>query len=75
MLSDHITQLASMFKEDHVPFHSIEGVEEVEVDVLIAGDTDENARGEVKFELTPEAIAALQRLGSPIRFTVSLARP
>jgi len=74
-LSDHIKILASKFGSGHIPFLEIEGVEEAEIDVFIAGDTDDECHGKVRFELNNEAIAALAHLSLPLRFTASFAKP
>jgi hypothetical protein len=75
ILSDHISELASRFGRDHLPFLSIEGVADGEIDVFMAGDTNENGNGKIQFELSEDCVAALKNLSLPIRFTVSFGKP
>ena len=50
------------------------GVEEAFLDVFIAIDADTDGGGTCEFELTPQDVAELTRLGLPVRFTVTVVK-
>ena len=44
------------------------------LDVFIAIDADTDGGGTCEFELTPQDVAELTRLGLPVRFTVTVVK-
>jgi hypothetical protein len=70
-LSDHLDQLTSMINTQGIAIRSIAGVDEAYIDIFIAADANEDGGGTLEFELNKENIAALERLGLPIHYTVT----
>jgi hypothetical protein len=75
IVADHIDQLTSKIISKKVSITELAGVQEAYVDVFIAADADDKGECTCEFQLIKENIEALERLGLPVRFTVTAGRP
>jgi hypothetical protein len=74
LLGDHITQLASSIAVGGDVLSSLTGVQEAYVDIFVAATADEDGDGTCEFELSKENLVALERMGLPVRLTVTLGK-
>jgi hypothetical protein len=73
-LSEHVEELTSKVTKTGSELLAIEGVEEAYADLFIGVETDEEGDGTCEFQLTEANLAALAKLGLPVRFTVSFTK-
>ena len=73
-LSDHVQELASMVDERLSQLSGVPGFEGAYVDIFVAVGTNEAGDGRYVFNLTQQDIAALQRLGLRVEFTIDIGK-
>lgn len=73
VLSDHLDDLSSKIRPD-VDLGNISGVEDAFVDVFFCASANDDGGGDCDFQLRKENLNALQRLGLPVRFVLSVVK-
>lgn len=74
LIADHITRLASLVKLDANALCGVAGVQEAYIDIFVAAIANEDGEGSCEFELSPDNLTDLERMGLPVRLTVTLGK-
>jgi hypothetical protein len=70
-----LDEITTRFRDNRLNLSKITGVEEAYVDVFVAIDAEADGGGTCNFQLSKENVSALDALGLPVRFTVSVIKP
>lgn len=73
-VSTAICEIASKILRNQIELPRPSSVEDGFVDVFVTCAADEDGGGTSEFRLDPECIAATQKLGMPLQFTVAVIR-
>lgn len=73
-ISDHIDELVSKLGNPVIPLKEIDGVQEAYLDIFMAIASDDEAEKTVDFELSSEQMEKLNRLGLPVRVTITVGK-
>lgn len=74
LIADHISLLASVIPWDSDTFRMLDGVQEAYIDIFVAATADEDGEGACEFELSKENLVVLERIGLPVRLTVTVGK-
>ncbi|WP_175445006.1 DUF4279 domain-containing protein [Janthinobacterium sp. MP5059B] len=69
-----VDEVTTRFRDNRINLSEINGVEEAYVDVFVAIDAEADGGGTCNFQLSKENVSALNSLGLPVRFTVSVIK-
>jgi hypothetical protein len=73
-IPDHITDLLSKIPFDRSAVGKLSGVEDAYVDLFVSFRTDKDGTGICEFELSEEDVAALGRIGLPVRLKICVGK-